>query len=275
MPKNMPSMPTGAQRGYAQLPTLPAYTPTPQTMMQLQPNADYTTLAMASQQSGQQLMDRAAARQAAVMAGYQQQIANSRTMGEQAYRQLQGGQNQVVSDAEATRMRNMGRIDQYGQSMRGDLAAQSQAAMSAARYAAIKRGLGNTTISDSLMRGQQFDNQRQQMALEDQLLANRISTDAQLSNAYQAALSNRAQSLNAQRNQNIGMENQLFGQRLGYISSIQDDTQSFDRTANLFGLQQQMLEAERNRIANNPVYAASLNPPPAWGRLGRTPGVLY
>ncbi len=260
MPKNMLSMPTGAQRGYSQLPPLPAYTPTPQTMMQLQPNSDYTTLAMASQQAGQQLMDRAAARQAAVMAGYQQQIANSRTMGEQAYRQLQSGQNQVVSDAEATRMRNMGRIDQYGQSMRGDLAAQSQAAMSAARYAAIKRGLGNTTITDSLMRGQQFDNQRQQMALEDQLLANRISTDTQLSNAYQAALSNRAQALNAQRNQNIGMENQLTGQRLGYISSIQDDTQSFDRTANLFGQQQQLLEAERNRIANNPLYAASLNP---------------
>jgi len=249
-----------AAGNYAQLGALPAYTPTAQTMPMLQPGADYTQLAMASQQAGQQSMDRTAARQAAVMAGYQQQIANSRSMGDLAYQRLRAGQQQVVADAAATRDRNMGRIDQYGQSMRADLDAQSRAALAAAQYSAIRRGLGNTTVYDSLARGQNFDNQRQRLALEDQLLQNRIGTDTQLSGAYQSALANRAAALNAQANQNLGMENQLTGQRLGYLGSLQDDYTAFDRTANLYGQQLQLQEAERNRIANNPMYAASLNP---------------
>lgn len=245
---------------YGQLPALPGYSATPQSTVNIPTNPDYNMLAAASQQANQQMMDRAAARQAAVLAGYQQQIGNSRAMSDQAYRQLQGGYQQVVSDADATRSRNMGRIDQYGQSLRQDLAAQNQAAMAAAQYAAIKRGLGNTTISDSLQRGQRFDNQRNMLALEDQLLMNRINTDTQLSGTYQTALANRAQALNSQANQNLGMENQLTGQRLQYIGGLQDDMQGFDRTANLYSQNLAMQEAERNRIASNPAYAASLNP---------------
>ena len=104
----------------------------------------------------------------------------------------------ITADALATRDRNMARIDQYGASQRSDLAIQNTQALAAARQSAISRGLGNTTIQDSLVRGQNFDNTRQVMNLEDQLLKNRISTDSDLSNNYQDRLQSQAQGLASQ-----------------------------------------------------------------------------
>jgi len=75
--------------------------------------------------------------------------------------QVIGGYDQLQADALATRTRNMARIDQYGASARSDLDIKSRQAMAAASQSAIQRGLGNTTIYDSLRRGQQFDNTRQ------------------------------------------------------------------------------------------------------------------
>jgi hypothetical protein len=125
-----------------------------------------------------------------------------------------------------------------------------------ANYSAIKRGLGNTTILDSLARGQNFDNTRQTLSLEDQLLQNRISTDSNLSNVYQNTLQNRAQALAGQFNQNIGNENQLTGQRLGYIGGIQDDMNGFNNVANLYTQQFQMdnanQQAQLDRNLRNP-----------------------
>ena len=46
---------------------------------------------------------------------------------------------------------------------------------------------------------------RQKMALEDQLLQNRISTDSALSKTYQDTLQSRAQGLASQWNQNTGI----------------------------------------------------------------------
>jgi len=216
----------------------------------------YNQLAVAADKERQAMAAREAARQNQVLSGYQQQIDNSRLMGTQGYDRLAGDYAQVTADAAATRARNMGRIDQYGQSMRADLDAKARQAMAAAQQSAIQRGLGNTTIRDSLMRGQAFDNTRQQMSLEDQLLQNRIATDSQLSGVYQGALQNRAQGLNQQWNQNMGNENQLMSQRLGYLGGIQENMDGFNTVANLYTQKLQMenqnQQAQLEREARNP-----------------------
>lgn len=216
----------------------------------------YNALAQAADRERQMSMQRAAGRQQAVIGGYDQQIANNRMLGDQAYQSLAGNYDAIAADAAATRARNMGRIDQYGNSMRQDLAIKNQQALANANYSAIKRGLGNTTILDSLARGQNFDNTRQTLSLEDQLLQNRISTDSNLSNVYQNTLQNRAQALAGQFNQNIGNENQLTGQRLGYIGGIQDDMNGFNNVANLYTQQFQMdnanQQAQLDRNLRNP-----------------------
>lgn len=246
-----------AMNAFGQLANVPTYYAPAQTSAIGPTSAlSYTNLAQAADQERQQMMQRAAQRQNAVIGGYDQQIANSRRLGDQGYNQLASNYDQVAADAAATRERNMGRIDQYGNSMRQDLAIKNQQALAAAAQSAIKRGLGNTTITDSLVRGQNFDNTRQQMSLEDQLLQNRISTDSQLSGAYQGVLQNRAQGLNQQFNQNLANENQLTSQRLGYIGGIQDDTQGFQNISNLYNTMWQMQnannEAQLNRMAQNP-----------------------
>lgn len=128
--------------------------------------------------------------------------------GDQGYSTLQGNYDAVAADAAATRDRNLARVDQYGNSMRQDLNVQNKQNLAKASQSAIMRGLGNTTIQDSLVRGQNFDNTRQSFALEDQLLQNRISTDSSLSGAYQGALQNRAQGLASQWNQNTNLYTQ-------------------------------------------------------------------
>lgn len=223
----------------------------PATMAQ-----SYNSLALAADRERQAQMQRAAGRQNAVIGGYEQQMANSQMMGNQAFQQLAANYDQLTADAAATRERNMGRIDQYGNSMRQDLDIKNRQALAAAQQSAIKRGLGNTTITDSLMRGQNFDNTRQQLSLEDQLLQNRIATDSQLSGVYQGALQNRAQGLNAQLNQNIANDNNLAGQKLGYIGGIQEDTQGFQTVADLYTQLYQMenanAQAQLDREERNP-----------------------
>lgn len=135
-------------------------------------------------------------------------MANPLQMGQQGYERLNADYAPITADALATRDRNMGRIDQYGNSLRSDLDIKNQQALAAARQSAISRGLGNTTIQDSLVRGQNFDYGRQKMALEDQLLQNRISTDSALSKTYQDTLQSRAQGLASQWNQNTGIYQQ-------------------------------------------------------------------
>ncbi len=134
--------------------------------------------------------------------------------------------------------------------------AQQQAAMAAAQQSAVQRGLGNTTIMNSLQRGAAFDATRQNLALEDQLLANRISTDSSLSNAYQGVLQNRAQGLASQWNQNIANDNQLAQNRLGYIGGIQENMDGFNAVANLYSqglqMQNQNEQAEIDRKFQRP-----------------------
>ncbi len=258
----------------SQLPAVPAYYSPAQTIAPIGANPSYVSLANAAQAERANMAQRAADRQNAVLGGYQQMIGNARTLGDQAYNTLQGNYDALAADAKATRERNLARVDAYGNSMRQDLNVASQQAIAKARQSAIQRGLGNTTIQDSLVRGQQFDNQRQQLALEDQLLQNRISTDSNLSGAYQAALGNRAQALNNQANQNISTENQLGNARLGYLGNIQDDTQGFDRVSglyqNLWQAQDSAYQAEQDRLSRLPGYGQPQTnivlgrPRPAW-----------
>lgn len=218
---------------------------------------NYDALAQGANKERLAMAQRDAMRQNAVIGGYDQQMLNSRAAGNQAYQTLAGNYDQIAADAQATRERNMGRIDQYGQSMRQDLNIKSQQAMAAANQSAIQRGLGNTTILNSLQRGAAFDNTRQQLSLEDQLLQNRIATDSSLSNAYQGVLQNRAQGLNSQANQNIGTDNQLAQNRLGYIGGIQENMDGFNTVANLYSqglqMQNQNEQARLEREARNPV----------------------
>lgn len=221
----------------------------------------YTGLAAAADRERQMTMQRNAARQNAVLAGYQNQIENARLMGDRGYEQLASNYGALVDDAAATRARNMARIDQYGNSMRQDLAIKNRQALAAAAQSAIQRGLGNTTIRDSLVRGQNFDNTRQQMSLEDQLLQNRIATDSQLSGVYQGALQNRAQALNSQFNQNMANENQLTSNRLGYLGGLQDDMQGFQNVANLYSQQLAMDNANQQALLDRSMqYHPSQNP---------------
>lgn len=245
---------------FGQLAAVPTYTATPQTSAIAPGQATYASLAQAAEQERQLNMQRAAARQNAVIGGYDQQIANARLLGDQGYSALAGNYDALTADALATRERNMGRIDQYGNSMRQDLAIKGQQALAAASQSAIKRGLGNTTISDSLIRGQTFDNTRQYMTLEDQLLQNRIATDSNLSSVYQNTLQNRAEGLAAQWNRNMDTENQLTTNRLGYIGGIQDDTQGFQNVAGLYDSMWQMENANNQaaleRESRNPTATA-------------------
>lgn len=206
---------------------------------------DYQALAQAADRERLGIQQRDAQRQNAVIGGYDAQLANSRGAGQAAYNTLQGNYDAIAADALATRERNMGRIDAYGNSMRQDLAARNAQAIAAAKQSAVQRGLGNTTVYDSLVRGQNFDNTRQVMSLEDQLLQNRISTDSGLSSAYQNVLANRAGALNSQANQNISNDNQLAQNRLGYIGGIQENMDGFNTVANLYSQQLQMENANQ------------------------------
>lgn len=133
---------------------------------------------------------------------------NLYTLADQGYAALQDNYDAISADALDTRERNMGRIEKYGDSMRQDLDVANKYNLAKSAQAAIMRGLGNTTIQDSMIRGQNFDNTRQKLALEDQLLQNRISSDTSLSNMYQGVLQNRAQGLSSQWNTNLNLYTQ-------------------------------------------------------------------
>ena len=223
---------------FGKLPTVPQYRPTaPTSIMGQIPQGGYNfnTLAQSADQERLAMQQRATDRQNAVIGGYDQQIQNSRAMGDEGYQRLASDYDLLTADARDTRARNMQRIDQYGNSARSDLNVKAQQQMAAASQNAIKRGLGNTTIQNSLQRGAQFDNTRQQLALEDQLLQNRISTDMNLSAAYQGTLNTRATGLNQQFNQNLNNENSLTSQRLGYIGGIQENMDGVGMVSNLYG----------------------------------------
>jgi hypothetical protein len=205
-------------------------------------------------------------RESDVTSGYNAQIAKSSQLGKEGYDKLDANYAQVLADAAATRDRNLERVDEYGNSMRSDLDIKNQQALAAASQSAIRRGLGNTTIQDSLVRGQNFDNTRQLLSLEDQLLQNRIATDSSLSGAYQNVMTNRAKDLAAQWNSNTQNDNQLASNKLSYVGGIQEDRGYID-IANVLSQGIQMENANRQAAYDRQLQIAMMPKPKAMFRF--------
>ena len=214
--------------------TPPYVTPVPGSAFGTNFTGGIPEIGAAADRERQESARRNAERSNSIISGYDQQIGNSQRMSDADYQQSQNDYAGITGDANATRARNMGRIDQYGQAARSDLNIKNKQALAAASQSAISRGLGNTTIRDSLQRGQNFDNNRQMMNLEDQLLQNRISTDSNLSNSYQNTLQTRAQFLQNQRAQKMANERDLRGRQLQFIEGINDEGPSFNDVSNYY-----------------------------------------
>lgn len=133
-----------------------------------------------------------AARGTAILAGMDQRIAN----------------NRAAADA------SQGYADAYGHDQRRSLNDFFRQSSAQARQAALRRGLGNSTIQSALDRGVNADYARNQLQLEDSLLQNRIGI----------------------LNQNRQYENQLTGDRLGFLASIENPYPTYADISN-FGLQ--------------------------------------
>lgn len=180
-----------------------------------------------------------------ILAGYDQSIANNRALSDQYQTQFDAGQTTATNalqsgygQAQAGLLdrynRNMGMVNQYGDSQRSDLAQQYAKQLAASNQSAIRRGLGNTTIRDSLNRGVNSDYARNNLALEDSLLQDRLRTDQSLSGDYLNSLIGGATAtsgLQERQNQyrtnlwdsNLARENQGSAQRLGFLSGITND----------------------------------------------------
>ncbi len=115
----------------------------------------------------------------AILAGYDQNIANNRAMSDRILAMNAG----------------------YGDSMRQQLSNDYASRLASSNQFAIRRGLGNTTIRDSLNRGVTSAYDLSRMQLGDQLTQRNIglTTDA------------------------LGRENQGVAQRLGFLGSVQND----------------------------------------------------
>lgn len=133
----------------------------------------------------------------AILAGYDQNIAQNRGMSDQILAQNAS----------------------YGDSMRQSLANDYKTNLAASNQSAIRRGLGNTTIRDSLNRGVRSQYDLARMQLGDQLTQRNIglTTDA------------------------MGRDNQLTNARLGFLGSIQNDYPTSADIANYY-LQSGVLE---------------------------------
>ena len=189
---------SGSSGDYGRLGALASYSPQ-QYQYKDFTTPDYLTSLSAKQtalganvlaQNAQAAQGEQAARGQAILSGYGQRIANNRGFADQ----------------------QMGMIDAYGNSQRLALDQQRQAQMARSRQSAMSRGLGNTTIQDSLNRGVDADYARNQLGLTDQLLQNRLN----------------------QNQTNIGTENQLTGDRLQFLGAIQNPYPSLADISNLY-----------------------------------------
>lgn len=189
---------SGTSGYYGSLGALSPYSPQPYSYQDFATPANLTSISakqaalqsniMAQNAQAQQAEN--AQRGQAILSGYGQRIANNRGFADQ----------------------QMGMIDSYGNSQRLALDQQRQAQMANARQSAMSRGLGNTTIQDSLNRGVNADYARNQLGLTDQLLQNRLN----------------------QNQTNIGTENQLTGDRLQFLGAIQNPYPTLADISNLY-----------------------------------------
>lgn len=129
-------------------------------------------------------------------------------------RTILGGYGQRLANSRMVADQNQAMVDQFGNSQRQFIEDQNTRNLAAASTSANRRGLGNTTIRDSLERGVNADFYRANLGLEDQLLGNRLNVS----------------------NQNIGRENEMTDQRLQYLANIEDQYPTLIDAQN-YGLQ--------------------------------------
>lgn len=202
-------------------------------------------------------------RRDAALAGYDQRISTGRALMDAYQPQFYAEQAAALSDlsggygtAQAGMLdrynRNMATVNQFGASQRSDLEQKRQQQLSAANQAAVRRGLGNSTVGLNLTRGVNSDFNRAGLDLEDRLLQNRMQTDATLSGDYlnsliaggvaTSGLRERQNQYGTQLQQaNLGREGQLTGDRLGFLAGYTDEYPTLADISNLY-LQSGVLE---------------------------------
>jgi hypothetical protein len=218
---------------------------------------------LADRQAG---IQRNLGRRDAALAGYDQRIANNRQMMDAYQPQFdaqQAAARQSLGDAYGTAQagyqdrynRNMAMVNQYGDSQRSDLNQKYQQQLGQANQAAIRSGLGNSTIGMNLNRGVTSDYNRNNLALNDSLLQNRLRTDQTLSGDYlnsmiaggsaMSGLQNQQNQYGTQLQQaNLSRENQMTGDRLGFLAGYTDEYPTLADISNLY-LQSGVLKRPR------------------------------
>lgn len=129
------------------------------------------------------------------------------------------GMDQRIANNRGAADASQGYADAYGDSQRRDLSDLYRQNLARSRQSAMQRGLGNTTIQSNLDRGVNADYARSNMQLEDSLLQNRLGI----------------------LNQNRQYENQLTGDRLGFLAGIENPYPTYADVSN-FGLQGGVLQ---------------------------------
>lgn len=189
---------SGTSGYYGRLGSLSPYSPQPYTYTDYTPPATMTSIS---------------AQQAALQSNIMAQNAQAQ-QGENAQRgqAILSGYGQRIANNRGFADQQSGMIDAYGASQRLALEQQRQAQAANARQSAMSRGLGNTTIQDAMTRGVNADYARNQLGLNDQLLQNRLN----------------------QNQTNIGLENQLTGERLQFLGAIQNPYPTLADISNLY-----------------------------------------
>ncbi len=150
----------------------------------------------------------------------QQQAQNART--QQGYTDLLGQVMGTIQGVDASQRQAI--QDQY-------VAAQGQAGQSLA-----SRGLGNTTVTDSVQRGLLYDKTKSDVNLSNQM--------AQLRAGYQSQLGLAGLGFATQANQmNTAQQNAIAGQRASYGSQLGQANLNYAQQASQQALAQQNLEA--------------------------------
>lgn len=197
------------------------------------------------------------------LAGYDQRINTGRALMDAYQPQFQAEQAAALNDlgsgygaAQQGMLdrynRNMNTVNAYGASQRSDLEQKRAQQLAAANQAAVRRGLGNSTIGLNLTRAVNSDFNRAGLDLEDRLLQNRLNTDQQLSGDYlnsligggtaMSGLRERQNQYGTQLQQaNLGRELQLTGDRLGFLAGYSDEYPTLADISNLY-LQSGVLE---------------------------------
>lgn len=185
-------------------------------------------LGSAYQQSYQAALDQNKALYSNILGGYQQTMANQ--VGAQA--NIAGGYGQLYNNV-------LGGISNIGASQGQaieDVYAQQKGQ---AQQSLTSRGLGNTTVSDSVQRGLGLDKSKAQIALANQM--------AQTTAGYQSQLGLAGLGYGNMANmQNTGQANQ----QLGWMNSVQaqyPNAQSYNQLAQMSG-QAQQANADRAAI---------------------------